>query len=118
LLAKLLAWLHEMTPISLEIASELDKAERARLVGNEGRARVCARRAAGIVARDFLTRHRVQLRNASAYTALQTLAAFPGLAPGLRVAALHLVTPVNEAFTLPLKVDLITDARKLIEGLD
>jgi len=107
-----------MMHLNLEIAAELEKAERARLAGNEGRARVCARRAAGIIARDFLARHKLRPRNTSAYAALQTLAEFPDLAPDLREAASRLTTRVNEAFTLPANVDLIADAHKLIGGLN
>ena len=103
---------------NLEIEAELQNAEHARLAGNEDRARVCARRAAGIAARDFLTRHALTLRDRSAYSALQALADFPGLAPDLRIAVLHLVTRVTEEFTLPVDADLIADARKLIGGLD
>ena len=107
-----------MTPTVMDIESELEQAERARLAGNEGRARVCARRAAGIAARGFLSRHGIRLKDASAYTALQALAEFPGLAPDLRMAALHLITRLTEEFTLPMDADLIADARKLIGGLD
>jgi hypothetical protein len=107
-----------MTQTTLEIQLELENAESARLAGNEGRARVCARRAAGIAARDFLARNSVRLHNASAYVALQTLVEFPGLAPDLRIAAVHLTTPVSEDFTLPLDTDLIADAHKLIGGLN
>jgi mycoredoxin len=99
------------------IEDELEAAERARLEGNEGRARVCARRAAGIAARDFLIRQGVRLRDASAYSALQALAEFPGLMPELRTYVSHLVIRVTENFTLPMDADLITDARKLIGGL-
>jgi len=98
------------------IAAELENAERSRLAEKEGRARVCARRAAGMAARAFLTRHGVQTRG-SAYTALQALTEFPGLAPNLRTAAIHLTTRVNETFALPEDIDLIVEARKLIEGL-
>jgi hypothetical protein len=49
---------------------------------------------------------------------LQALAEYPTLAPDLRVAALHLTTRLTEAFTLPVDADLISDARKLIGGLD
>jgi hypothetical protein len=101
-----------------DMESELQNAERARLAGNEGRARVCARRAAGIAARNFLARHALRLRDHSAYTALQVLAEYPGLAPDLRIATRHLVTRVTEEFTLPVDADLIDDARKLIGGLD
>ena len=107
-----------MMQTTLDVSAELEKAERARLSGNEGRARVCARRAAGTAARDFLTRHGVGLRNTSAYAALQALAEYPGLAPDLRVAALHLTTRLTETFTLPMDADLIADARKLIGELN
>lgn len=107
-----------MTPISQDIETELEKAESARRAGNEGQARVCARRAAGIAARTFLTRHRVRMGNTSAYAALQALAEFPGLSPDLRMAAQHLTTRLTEAFTLPVEADLIADARKLIGGLN
>lgn len=99
------------------IQAELKNAENARLTGNEGRARVCARRAAGIAARGFLTRHGAWARNGSAYEALKTLAAYPGLAPDLQSAAAHLTTRVTEEFNLPTDSDLIVEARKLIGGL-
>ena len=100
------------------IEEELKNAERARLDKNEGRARVCARRAAGIAARDYLARQGVRTRNNSAYETLKVLAAFPGLAADLRTAAQHLTTQVNEEFTLPGDMDLIAEARNLIGGLE
>jgi hypothetical protein len=100
-----------------KMEAELENAERSRLAGNEGRARVCARRAAGIAARDFLTRHEVRTRSSSAYAALQELAAFHGLAPDLQSAAGRLTTRLTEKFTLPIDADLIAEARKLIGGL-
>jgi hypothetical protein len=99
------------------IEAELKNAERARLSGNEGRARVCARRAAGIAARDFLTRQGVQARTGSAYETLKMLAAYPGLPPDLRSAAVNLTTQVTEGFTLPGDIDLIAEAQNLIGGL-
>jgi hypothetical protein len=107
-----------MTPSTLSIAAEIAQAERSRLAGKEGRARVCARRAAGIAARAFLSRHGVRLQNASAYTALQALVEFPGLDPALRTAAGHLTTRLTGTFTLPVDADLIADARQLIGGLE
>lgn len=117
---------HEFCPVCfgrvklprMEVESELERAEHARLAGNEGQARVCARRAAGEAARDFLARHAVHLRDKSAYTALLELAAFPGLAPDLRLAAQHLILRVTYEHTLPIDADLIADARTLIGGLD
>jgi len=100
-----------------QMEAELVSAERARQAGNEGRARVCARRAAGIAARDFLSRHGVRTRSQSAYMALQMLADFPALPADLRPAVLHLTTHVTEQFTLPMEADLIAEARKLVNGL-
>ena len=108
-----------------EIHAELERAEAARAAGNEGRARVCARRAAGIAARVFLTHHEVRLfdaaqgetRISSAYEALQTLATFPCLVPNLKQAALHLTMRVSGEFNLPPGIDLIDEAHKLIGGL-
>jgi hypothetical protein len=100
-----------------KMETELENAERSRLAGNEGRARVCARRAAGIAARDFLTRRGVRSRDTSAYAALRALAEFPGLAPDLQSAAAHLTTRVTEEFNLPMDADLIAEAQKLTGGL-
>jgi hypothetical protein len=98
--------------------AELENARRARLNGNEGRARVCARRAAGMAARDFLTRRGVRQHTVSAYEALRALEQFPGLAPDLQAAASHLTLRVSEEFILPVDVDLIAEAQKLIDRLE
>ena len=108
-----------------EIRIELEMANTARAAGNEGRARVCARRAAGLAARDFLYLHQKspfagaqeRLRSNSAYSALQTLATFPGLAPDLKKAAVNLTTRVTPDFQIPNGIDLIDEAHKLIGGL-
>jgi hypothetical protein len=102
--------------LNVEIEAELEKGLQARLAGNEGRARVCARRAAGIAARDFLARKDVQVKG-NAYEVLKTLEAFPGLSSDLQSAASHLTMRVSEEFTLPAGIDLILEARKLIGGL-
>ena len=99
-----------MTTQQDAIRKELADAEAARRAGNEGRARVCARRAAGIAARDWLTLQGFQVGSASTYETLKMLAEFPALDPDLLQAAIHLTMRVTEAFTLPEGVDLIEDA--------
>ena len=99
------------------IEKELANAENARQNENEGMARVCARRAAGLAAQDFLFRQGIQLRRGSAYDALKLLISFPGLEPHLQAAAAHLTATVSQEFTLPEEIDLIADARNLIGGL-
>ncbi len=96
---------------------ELARAEAARARGNEGQARVCARRAAGIAIREYLRRKGTPIRDPSAYRLLTILKDSPDLAPDLRQAAGHLTLRVTEAFTLPLDVDLIAEARRLCTGL-
>jgi len=102
---------------SAQVAYELDRAEAARRNGNEGQARVCARRAAGIAARDFLSRRGVRAETQSAYQVLQSLATLPGLDADLRQAALYLTTRVSATFELPVDVDLIAEARRLCTAL-
>jgi hypothetical protein len=97
---------------SSDIDTELKHAETARAAGNEGRARVCARRVVGMAARRHLSWHEVRFfaavqgetRIGSAYEALQTLATFPGLAPTLKQAAVHLTMRVSREFCIPPEV--------------
>ncbi len=99
------------------IRAELDKAEEARARGNEGRARVCARRAAGIAAREYFVRRGQVVRTPSAYDLLNLLAEDASLRADLRRAAAHLTLRVDEEFKLPVDVDLIGEARKLCREL-
>ncbi|MBN2388218.1 MAG: hypothetical protein JXB85_14470 [Anaerolineales bacterium] len=94
---------------------ELIRAQAARHAGNEGRARVCARRAAGLAARDFLSRRGIPAH--SAYQALQTLTAFPGLPADLLSAAADLTLRVDADFRLPPNVDPLAAARLLCDRL-
>jgi hypothetical protein len=107
--------------LSAEIYAELQQAEAARFAGNEGQVRVCARRAAGMAARDFLNRvdkyPSGSNPNVSSYKAIQALVAFPALSPELSQAVVHLTMRVNREFQLPPGIDLIDEARKLIGGL-
>ncbi|HEX2994112.1 MAG TPA: hypothetical protein VHP14_04790 [Anaerolineales bacterium] len=100
-----------------EIDAELEKASRARLRGNEGQARVCARRAAGIAAREYLIRQGIRPPSASAYDLLNLLKEDPRLSPDLQRIADHLTVRVTEEFRLPVDADLIAEARKFCEEL-
>ncbi len=94
-----------------EIQVELNLAKTARSVQNEGRARVCARRAAGIAARAYLGRAGKKVRTPSAFDVLNLIARDPELPETLRERAKRLVQPVDEDFKLPAHVDLIQDAK-------
>lgn len=104
----------EMNP---KIRGELDQAEAARATGNEGKARVCARRAAGIAVREYFNRRGIRTEAANVYHLLSTLAELPDLDPELRGAALDLTRRVDSDFRLPAGVDLIAEARELCTKL-
>src|SRR5690349_21425240 len=100
-----------------EIQAEFEKAEQARARGNEGQARVCARRAAGIAVREYLTRQGVRPPSVSAYDLLNSIKSDLRLSPDLRSIAEHLTLRVNEEFKLPIHADLIAEARQFCEEL-
>lgn len=94
-----------------EIQAEFDKAMQAQQRGNEGRARVCARRAAGIAIREYLTRRTIRPPSASAYDLLNLIKDDPLLPPSLKLIADHLTVRVTEEFKLPVNVDLVAEAK-------
>jgi hypothetical protein len=100
-----------------QIQAEFDKAEQARSRGNEGRARVCARRAAGLAARQYFARQGRRVHTTSVYDVLNLLIEDRTLDDDLRQASRYLTMRVNEEFNLPVDVDLVVLARKLCERL-
>lgn len=101
-----------------KIESELANAEAARQDGFEGRARVYARRAAGIAVRAYARQHGLKLPGDSAYDRLTSLVSFPGIPVEARQAATLLTERVDINFNLPVDVDLLTEARRLVAALD
>lgn len=97
---------------------ELEQAQKAREQGNEGQARVCARRAAGIVIKDYLTRKGIQAPSVSAYDLLNYMKKEPLLPSDLKLVAEHLTVRVTEEFKLPIDADLIAESRQLCEWLE
>jgi HEPN domain-containing protein len=106
-----------MTTTREQIEKEFELARRARERGNEGQARVCARRAAGIAIRDFLTRSGIHPRSTSAYDLLNLLKDNPLLPSDLKLIAERLTLRVTEEFKLPVEADLVAEARKLCDEL-
>lgn len=96
-----------------EFDAEIARAESARAKSNEGQARVCARRAAGAVVREYFKRMGIPVLKPSAHEMLKLLAEQPHLSPPLKRAADLLILRVDEEFKLPEGVDLIEEARRL-----
>ena len=106
-----------MTGLQAQIQKEFERAEQARAKGNEGQARVCARRAAGIAIRDYLTRKGIRPPSASAIDLLNLLKDDPALSPDLKLIVDHLTLRVTEEFKLPVDADLVAEAKTLCEEL-
>jgi hypothetical protein len=96
---------------------EIHQAEVARSVGNEGMARVCARRAAGIAIGEYLRRKGLSGLDPGAYDRLRYLSNLPEISPQARLVANHLLTRVTPEHSLPIDVDLIAETRWLKASL-
>jgi len=96
---------------------ELEQAEAARRAGNEGKARVCARRAVGILAGEYLAREGELPAGSSAYDRLRQLLVQPDLTSQTRAAIQHFLERVTPEHTLPVEADLVAEARWLARTL-
>ena len=93
--------------------AELIQAEEARQAGNEGRARVCARRAAGYIIEEYRRRKEIQFPGESAYIRIKFLADQPDITPQAQDILKHLAQRIKPDYTLPVEADLIDDVRSL-----
>ncbi len=97
---------------------ELQHACEARAAGFEGRARVCARRAAGMAIKEYLTEKNNNVRSDSLFNLIVDQAARDLLPPQLFESLDRLSLKVNEQFQLPAGVDLISEAKLVVTLLE
>ena len=90
-----------------ELDMEFERAHQARRNGNEGQARVCVRRAAGIAIRDFFARHEIHPSSRSAYDLLIQLKEETPLPPDLKLVANHLTLRVTEEVGITTSRDIL-----------
>jgi hypothetical protein len=100
-----------------KIEAEMKDARKARAAGNEGRARVCARRAAGHAIRAYRESTGSDGQDHSAYVLLHWLAGFPDVKQSVRDAAGRLAARVTHEHELPHPQDPLEDAASLIQAL-
>ena len=100
-----------------ELHNEFEMAQTAQNAKNQGRMRVCARRAAGVAIREYLTERGIKHPSVSAYDLLKFLGEMDDTPADLRQASDYLRLRVTEQFTLPIDVDLITEAKKICTTL-
>ena len=107
----------EMPEWKRECLAELNQAAQARAVGNEGMARVCARRAAGKVIREYYHRREEEPPVKSAFKLLQVFSADETQPDNIRQAADQFTLVITHDHVLPIDVDLIEKVNYLAGAL-
>lgn len=101
-----------------KIDQELAWGEKARQGGFEGRARVCARRAAATAVREYFRIKAILIPGTSAVDVLEALLVVEGIPEEVRQAAQRLLLRVDEDYSLPDNIDLLADSRWLAQELE
>ena len=104
-------------PLHDQIAHELVQARQFRAQGKEGRARVCARRAAGWAVAAFRQQRLKEETHLNAYHQLQWFRKLEEISVELRTAAERLTTPVTPSHELPHREDPLEDAEMIVRSL-
>ncbi len=99
------------------VSRELEHAESARSAGNEGMARVCARRAAGAIIGEYLRREGLPQAKGSAFDLLRYMGSQPGVSAHTLEVVEHFLLRITPEHKLPIAADLIADARWLADEL-
>lgn len=99
-----------------QVEAELLSAQSARSAGDEGRARVCARRAAGAAARAYLGCLGLPAAP-SVIDNLHLLSNRTELPAQVQTGIQRLLLRVNADYTLPADVDLLQEARLVCNHL-
>lgn len=100
-----------------QIEQELAKATKGLHEGNDGLARVCARRAIAIGLQHLAKRRGIPEQPGDAMQGLRSIQAEEVFPLAIREAAQRLVTPVTQRDRAPLSTDPISDARLILEHL-
>ena len=105
-----------MTPAAL-IEEELAAAQAAQQGSNDGKARVCARRAVALATNAWLARLPLPRWHGDAMAHLRQIQQDASFPLPIRQAAERLSTPVTNQHTAPFTTDPIADARLIIAHL-
>lgn len=102
---------------SERIEHELTTAGIALTAGNDGKARVCARRAAGLAITWFCSQFPRPAWHTDAMSQLRHLKDDESFSSDVRDAATRLTTRITERFTYPFSTDPIEDARIIVNAI-
>jgi hypothetical protein len=103
--------------VQVDVRAELEAAVRAREDGNEGMARVCARRAAGWAIGLVHGQFAEGEQPPNAYHLLQWFSSKEDAPEALRQAAKRLTTRITPAHTLPHPDDPLEDAQAIVQAM-
>ncbi len=93
--------------------AEITRAEDARSKGNEGMARVCARRAVGIILGEYFRQRNISARSTSAYDRMRLVVKIPDFPVDILPLVKHFLVRVSTDYTLPIDVDLVMQAKQI-----
>jgi hypothetical protein len=99
------------------VEQELSAAKAAWKIGNDGKARVCARRAVALAHEAWLARHCIQTGCLDAMGHLRRIQTDESASQSVRQAAERLTTSVPRRDSAPFTSDPIGDARMIIAYL-
>jgi len=102
----------------LQIKEEILLAKQSRQEGNEGRARVCARRAAGAAVKEYLGKKGISQKQENAIQSLLIFSQLENLPVQVQEAVEWLIQRVNQDHNLPSEVDLIHEAGVVIQYVE
>lgn len=102
---------------NLNYDREIHRAQQARAEGNEGMARVCARRAAGEVIREYFQRAQIPFTKPAALDVLKTLSQTEQVSLHVREVAGHFLWRITHDHALPEDVDLLVEVQWLAKEL-
>ncbi|HSL03214.1 MAG TPA: hypothetical protein VK901_06725 [Nitrospiraceae bacterium] len=105
-----------MTPAAL-IEQELEAAQAAQAGNNDGKARVCARRAVAHAIEAWIARLPVPRWRGDAMAHLRQIHEDASFPLPIRQAAERLSTPVTRQHAAPFTTDPVADARLIIDHL-
>ena len=101
----------------IQIQEELLLAKQSRIEGNEGRARVCARRAAGAAVKVYLEQMNLASKSDSVLRSLEIFHTALDLPDRISSAVGRLIQRVDEEHNLPDEIDLIHEAYLVLDFL-
>ena len=102
----------------LQIKEEILLAKQSRQEGNEGRARVCARRAAAAAVKEYLIQKGTSQKEENAIQSLLIFRQSKKLPVRVQEAVDWLIQRVNQDHNLPSEVDLIHEAGVVIDFVE